>query len=78
MSVFLGVFHKNTMKMHVFLRVFHKFTCKNGSPASRANHFVCNSADKRIAGDCTCQGEGQAQASGAFGFGALALKPDAK
>ena len=31
MSVFLGVFHKNTMKIYVFLRVFHKFTCKSGS-----------------------------------------------
>ena len=26
MSVFLGVFHKNTMKMHVCLGVFHKNT----------------------------------------------------
>ena len=26
MNVFLGVFHKNTMKMHVCLGVFHKNT----------------------------------------------------
>ena len=35
MSVFLGVFHKNTMKMHVCLGVFHKnikiFNGNNGT-----------------------------------------------